>query len=84
MSASTIPRQVKFALIYIHDKLYSYNYNFNVILQINYLIDEPHNVGKGAKAIISMLHHFFKHHGFGKSIVHLHADNCTGQNKTDL
>ena len=28
-----------------------------------------------------MLHHFFEHHGFGESIAHLHADNCTGQNK---
>ena len=53
----------------------------NVILQINYLINEAHNVGKGANAIISMLHHFFEHHGFGESIAHLQADNCTGQNK---
>ena len=28
-----------------------------------------------------MLHHFFEHHGFGETSVHLHADNCTGQNK---
>ena len=46
-----------------------------------YLIDEAHNVGKGANAIISMLHHFFEYQGFGESIAHLHADNCTGQNK---
>ena len=28
-----------------------------------------------------MLHHFFENHGFGETKVHLHADNCTGQNK---
>ena len=39
------------------------------------------NVGKGAIAIISMLHHFFATHGLGEKVVHLHADNCGGQNK---
>jgi len=28
-----------------------------------------------------MLHHFFATHGFGETSVHLHADNCCGQNK---
>ena len=28
-----------------------------------------------------MLHHFFECHSHGESKVHLHADNCTGQNK---
>ena len=28
-----------------------------------------------------MLHHFFQHHGIGENMVHLHADNCSGQNK---
>ena len=28
-----------------------------------------------------MIHHFFDTHGFGETHVHLHADNCTGQNK---
>lgn len=46
-----------------------------------YLIDEAFNVGKGANSIISMLHHFFEVHGFGEKYVHLHADNCVGQNK---
>ena len=49
--------------------------------QINYLIDEAVDVGKGSNAIISMLHHFFVHHGLGEKRVHLHADNCGGQNK---
>ena len=37
-------------------------------------------MGRGANAIISMLHHFFEVHSFGERRVHLHADNCVGQN----
>ena len=50
-------------------------------IQVNYLIDEAANTGKGANAIISMLHHFFSTHGLGETTLHLHADNCSGQNK---
>ena len=35
---------------------------------------------KGLSTIISMLHHFFKHHRIGETTVHLHADSCCGQN----
>ena len=28
-----------------------------------------------------MLHHFLAYHSFGESCLHLHADNCSGQNK---
>ena len=38
-------------------------------------------MGKGANSIISMVHHFFATHGCGETQAHLHADNCTGQNK---
>lgn len=48
---------------------------------MNYLIDEANTSGKGANTVISMLHHFFDHHAFRETSVHLHADNCTGQNK---
>ena len=51
--------------------------------QINYLIDEASDTGKGANTIVSMLHHFFEHHGMGESHLHLHADNCVGQNKNN-
>ena len=51
--------------------------------QVNYLIDEAVDIGKGANAIISMLHHFFEVHGLGEQDVHLHADNCGGQNKNN-
>ena len=49
--------------------------------QIIYLTDEAIDCGKGAKATISMLHHFFEVHGLGEKKVHFHADNCGGQNK---
>ena len=51
--------------------------------QVNYLIDEASVTGKGANSVVSMLHHFFDVHGLGESHVHLHADNCVGQNKNN-
>ena len=51
--------------------------------QINYLIDEASDTGKGSNTIVSMLHHFFEEHGLGETMVHLHADNCVGQNKNN-
>ena len=51
--------------------------------QVNYLIDEAVDVGKGANTTISYLHHYFAHHGLGETHVHLHADNCSGQNKNN-
>ena len=52
--------------------------------QINYLIDEAVDMGKGSNAIVSMRHHFFAHHGLGEEKVHLHADDCGGQNKNAI
>ena len=49
--------------------------------QINYLLDEACDVGKGANCVVSLLHHFFENYGLGEEQVHLHADNCSGQNK---
>ena len=51
--------------------------------QVNYLIDEASDVGKGANTTISSIHHFFQNHGLGEMHVHLHADNCSGQNKNN-
>ena len=51
---------------------------------MNYLIDEAVDMGKGSNAIVSMLHHFFEHHGLGEKTVRLHADNCGGQNKNSI
>ena len=53
----------------------------NYFRQVNYLIDEAVNTGKGANSIISMLHHYLEHHSLGESDLTLHADNCSGQNK---
>ena len=55
-----------------------------IFIHITYLIDESFNVGKGANSIISMLHHFFEHHGLGQTEAYLHADNCSGQNKNKI
>ena len=35
--------------------------------QVNYLIDEASDVGKGANTVISLLHHFLEHQGLGES-----------------
>ena len=51
--------------------------------QVNYLIDEAATVGKVTNATISYIHHFFLCHGLGETGVHLHADNCAGQNKNN-
>lgn len=51
--------------------------------QFNYLIDEASDVGKGANTTISYVHHYFQDHGLGKTCSHLHADNCSGQNKNN-
>ena len=39
------------------------------------------NVGKGTNAIISLLQYFFATYGLREKVAHLHADNCSGQNK---
>ena len=51
--------------------------------QVNYLVDEASDVGKGANTTISYVHHYFKNHGLGETSAHLHADNCSRQNKNN-
>ena len=51
--------------------------------QVNFLIEEACDTGKGANNIISKLHYFFERHGLGEEVAYLHADNCTGQNKNN-
>ena len=58
-----------------------YDHQLTSLGQINYLIDEAVNCGKGANSVISMLHHFLSTHNLGEATLHLHADNCSGQNK---
>ena len=52
--------------------------------QVNFLTDEAVDTGKGANAVISMLHFFFERFGLGEERVYLHADNCCGQNKNNM
>ena len=49
--------------------------------QVNYLIDEGACCGKGSNVVISYLHHFFATFGLGEKHLHMHCDNCAGQNK---
>ena len=51
--------------------------------QVNYLMDEAHCIGKGANTVISLLHYYLSHHSLGEKHIHLHADNCVGQNKNN-
>ena len=56
-------------------------------LQTNYTYDESQSIGingtkvHGPNAVISMLDHFFDVHSLNEATIHLHADNCVGQNK---
>ena len=52
--------------------------------QVNYLIDEAVDAGKGANTTISYIPHYFKNYGLGETDVHLHADNSSGQNKNSF
>ena len=51
--------------------------------QVNFLIDEAFDTGKGANAVISMVHYYLENHGLHAVILHFNADNCTGQNKSN-
>ena len=51
--------------------------------QVNYLIDEAENPGKGADCVVSLLHHYLGVHGVHENDLLLHADNCVGQNKNN-
>ena len=51
--------------------------------QINYLIDEAMYIGKGANVVVSLLHHYLANYSLGEKHLHLHADNCVGQNKNN-
>ena len=52
-------------------------------IKVNFLIDEAVDTGKGGNTVASFLHYFFANYGLGEERVHLHADNCVGQNKNN-
>ena len=52
-------------------------------IQVNYLIDEAENPGKGADCVISLLHYYLENYGVREKDLYLHADNCVGQNKNN-
>uniref|UniRef100_A0A1X7V6D1 DUF7869 domain-containing protein n=1 Tax=Amphimedon queenslandica TaxID=400682 RepID=A0A1X7V6D1_AMPQE len=51
--------------------------------QVNFLIHESFDTGKGANPVISMVHFYLKNHGLNSVSIHFNADNCTGQNKNN-
>ena len=51
--------------------------------QVNFVVDEASDTGKGANTVVSMLDFFFSHYGLGETTASLHADNCCGQNKNN-
>ena len=51
--------------------------------QVNYLIDEAENPGKGADCVVSLLHHYVEKYGAHEKDLYLHADNCVGQNRNN-
>lgn len=48
-----------------------------------FLVDEATVVSKGANGVISMVDYFFENYGLKETILYLHADNCSGQNKNN-
>ena len=50
---------------------------------MNFLIDEAFDTGKGAHAVISMVHYYLENHGLHAVILHFNADNCTGQKRNN-
>jgi hypothetical protein len=54
-------------------------------MQYNYLYDEGDG-SKGANYVLSLLFHFLQHrtHETAAIVMHLHADNCSGQNKNNV
>ena len=51
--------------------------------QVNYLIDEGDSIGKGANAVVSLVHHYLQSHTSSNQQLLIHADNCVGHNKNN-
>ena len=52
-------------------------------VQLNYLIDEGVDCGKGSNTVVSLLHDFLSSCSIQPTHLELHADNCVGQNKNN-
>uniref|UniRef100_A0A8W8P001 Uncharacterized protein n=1 Tax=Magallana gigas TaxID=29159 RepID=A0A8W8P001_MAGGI len=69
--------------IYSFDFAQQIHYPHHAGEQVFYLVDEAEEVGKGANTVVSLLHHFFEHWGYGEKDAVLQMDNCAGQNKNN-
>ena len=52
-------------------------------LQVNYLIDESVDYGKGSNSVVSYIHDFLSTCPINAKHLDIHADNCVGQNKNN-
>ena len=50
---------------------------------MNYLIKRGKEIGQGANATVSLIHHHIQVHGLKEDCLLLHADTCVGQNKNN-
>ena len=41
-------------------------------------------IGKGSNVVVSLLQHYLQYHSLEEQHLHLHADNCIGQNKNNV
>lgn len=51
--------------------------------QVNYVIPESVDTGKGQNTVVSLLHHYLSTKTLGETNLHIHADNCVEQNKSN-
>ena len=47
------------------------------------MIKEEESIGKGANAVISLVHNYFTLHGLGETKLVIHTDNYAEQNKNN-
>lgn len=52
--------------------------------QVNDLIPENVNIGKGSNVIVSLFHHYLEQFSHGEKIMHIHSGNCVRQNKNNI
>jgi hypothetical protein len=52
-------------------------------VQVNFVIPEAVQTGKGANTVISYVHYYLKNYNLGEKELFIHADNCVGQNKNN-
>ena len=52
--------------------------------QVDFLIDDNDNPGKGVNCVVSMIHHYLETYSYYGQEILLHTDNAVGQNKNNV